>query len=102
MQDAVLVGVVHGAGDVEQAGDLGAGVAAGVPGQRGPLDELHREVLLALVLADLVDRHDVGVVEVRRRLGLGAEPGDVRLGGERARKIILRATIRFSDTCRAL
>ncbi len=59
-------------------------IAARVLRQRGPLDELHREVLLALVLADLVDRHDVGMVEVGRRLGLGAEPLDVAARGEAA------------------
>ena len=53
-------------------------------GQRGPLYEFHREVLLALVLADLVDRHDVGMVEIGGRLGLGAEALDVARRGERA------------------
>jgi hypothetical protein len=32
--------------------------------------------VLALVLADLVDRHDVGVIQVARRLGLLAKPLD--------------------------
>ena len=40
--------------------------------------------MLALVLADLVDRHDARMVEVGRRLGLGVEPLDVGLVGELA------------------
>ena len=47
-----------------------------------PVDVAHREVVLALVLADLVDRHDAGVVEVAGGLGLGVEPLDVGLAGE--------------------
>jgi hypothetical protein len=38
-----------------------------------PLDELHRVEDGVAVLADLVDRHDVGVVQPRR-LGLAPEP----------------------------
>ena len=49
-----------------------------------PLDEAHREIMLALVLADLVDRHDARMVEVGRRLGLGVEPLDVGLVGKLA------------------
>ena len=49
-----------------------------------PLDEAHAEVMLALVLADLVDRHDAGMVEVGGGLGLGVEPLDVGLVGELA------------------
>ena len=44
------------------------------------LDEAHAEIMLALVLADLVDRHDAGMVEVGGRLGLEVEPLDVGLG----------------------
>ena len=102
VQDAALVGVVHGPDHVDHALDLRARIAPGVLRQRGPLDELHRVVLLAFMLADLVDRHDVGMVEVGRRLGLGAEPLDVRLEAKLPARIILRATSRLSDTCRAL
>ena len=46
VDDAVLVGVVDGAGDVEGGHeDLGAGVGAGEGRQGAALDELHREVL---------------------------------------------------------
>ena len=49
-----------------------------------PLDEAHREIMLALVLADLEDRHDPRMIEVGRRLGLGMEAPDVGLVGELA------------------
>ena len=51
-----------------------------------PLDEAHREIMLALVLADLEDRHDARMVEVGRRLGLDVEPPHVGLGRELAGK----------------
>ena len=40
--------------------------------------------MLAVVFADLVDRHDVGVIEIRRRLGFLAEALHVRLRGQLA------------------
>ncbi len=39
-----------------------------------PLDELHRVEPDLTVLADLVNRHDVGVVQPRRGAGLAAKP----------------------------
>ena len=53
-------------------------------GEALALDEAHREIMLALVLADLVDRHDARMVEVGGGLGLGVEPLDVGLVGELA------------------
>jgi hypothetical protein len=47
------------------------------PGEAAALDQFHREVVPALVLADLVDRDDVRVVEAGGRLGLGLEALDV-------------------------
>ena len=47
-------------------------------------DELHREVVLAVVLADLVDRDDAGVVEQRHGLGLVLEPPQLVVAGEQA------------------
>ncbi len=38
------------------------------------LDELHDVVVQPVLLADAVDRHDVGVVQPRRRLRLALEP----------------------------
>ena len=55
-------------------------------GQAAALDELHRVVVHALVAAHGEDRHDVGMVQGRRDLGLDLEPGEllgVGSGGHR-------------------
>ena len=51
-----------------------------------PADELHRVVVDPLVLADAEDRHDVRVVQLRRRprLAAGTAPGPARRGRPRA------------------
>jgi hypothetical protein len=49
-----------------------------------PLHELHGDVADTRVLADLVQRHDVGVTEPCGRTGLALEAG----GGARARGIL--------------
>ena len=46
-------------------------------GQAAAVDELQREERQALVLADLVDLHDVRVLQPGDRLGLGAEAGQL-------------------------
>ena len=48
--------------------------------------ELQREERLALVLADLVDLHDVGMLQARDGLRLGLEAGQVRRAGVAARQ----------------
>ena len=53
-------------------------------GEVAPLDELHAEELLAVVLADLVDRHDPGVVQQGHRLGLVLEPAQLGVVGQHA------------------
>ena len=45
-------------------------------------DELHAEVALAVVLADLVDRDDAGVVEQRDGLGLVLKPTQLGVVGQ--------------------
>ena len=57
--------------------------------------------MLALVLADLEDRHDPRVVELGGSLGLGVEPFDLVLIGKWPAKIILRATVRLRLIWRA-
>ena len=76
MQDAALVGVVDGLGDGDH--QLGGGSRAGSAlGQHllevPPADQLHREVAPAFMLPDLVDRHDVGMIELGDRLHLVLE-----------------------------
>ena len=95
MQNASLMRVVHSAGDgrhqprgsprfaVEPRG-LNRQVAAG--------DELHAEVMVTLVLAHLVDRHDVGMIKVGRRFGLEAESHQVFGAGTSARPDHLQRT----------
>ena len=57
--------------------------------------------MLALVLADLEDRHDARMVEVGGRLGLGVEALDVGLVGELAGEDHLERDGRLRLTCRA-
>ena len=47
-----------------------------------PLDQLHGIERVPLMPPDLVDRHDVRMVETHNRLGLNQESADLRLGGE--------------------
>ena len=92
VQDAALVGVVHSASHAgDHAGDLHLAIlrplAGGVrrpqpeladsPRQAARLDQLHGQKVLAIVLADVVDRHDVGMIEMGGCLGLAAQTLDV-------------------------
>ena len=92
VDDAVLVGVVDRLADLPHEGeDLLDGDAGreGRPALRGglllPIDVvaevaslqvLHREEVAAVLLSDLVDLHDVGVLEAGGGLGLAREAGD--------------------------
>ena len=62
----------------------GSGPSASALREALAFDEAHREKMLALVLADLEDRHDAWMVEVGGGLGLGVEAFDVGLVGELA------------------
>ncbi len=53
-----------------------------IPCQTASLHQLHREVVLAVVAADFVDGHDVGVVQVGGGLGLLAKAGHIGRAGE--------------------
>ena len=46
-------------------------------GQTFAVDETHRKIMLPLMLADFMDRHDARMIEVCRRLGLGVEALDI-------------------------
>ena len=100
------MGVLHRLGDLlDQVGRLARRQRAvgDLCGQAAALDEAHAEVVLALVLADLVDGDDARMVEVGGGLGLDVEPlaRRPRRRGCPAR-IILSATGRLRLTCRAL
>ena len=87
MEDAAHVGVLDGFGRLDHQGH---GRAEIVPergeliGEVAPLDELHAEIALAVVLADFVNRDDAGVVEQRDGLGLVLEPAQVGVVGQHA------------------
>jgi len=55
-------------------------------GQASTIKEAHREIVMAGVLADFVDRDDIGVVEVGGRLGLMEKPLDLPFGGHLPRQ----------------
>ena len=104
VEDAALVGVVDGpaASATSRAAARGSFCEAVEPlGEAAALDQLHAEVVLALVLADLVDRHDVGVVEPATA---SASFWNRRSSASSARtpaRIIFRATRRFRLSCLA-
>jgi hypothetical protein len=80
LADPALVGVMHrsrGNGH-DLNGTAGVGHESRQVLREAPaVDQLHREVEPPLVLADLVNGHDVGVIELGRVLGLGAEARDL-------------------------
>ena len=67
-------------------GDLGRPAGQELPlgvediPQRTPGDQLHDDVVGALLLPPVVDRHDVGMAQVGGGLGFLAEPGDEGVG----------------------
>ena len=96
MQDALLMRVVdrlsHRLDDLCPPLKLGTrnfelGTRFGTPFcQTSPFHIIHREVLLAFVFANFVNRHDVGMLQSGRRLGFGAEALHVCGAGQLAGK----------------
>ncbi len=81
MHDALLVRVVERARQLDADLDDVLGrhrlVRLQRLGERLPLDELHRDVRMALVFADVEHRHDVGVRKHAGALRLAQEPAVV-------------------------
>ena len=80
VQDAALVGEVDGSGhgfDQTGGGLRSKDCLADYLGEAAALDELHAEIMLAVLGADLVDGQDVRVIEVGGGLGLGAKAAHV-------------------------
>ncbi len=76
VQDSALVGVLHRVGDCRhQLGRRPRLLEFREPLREiSPLDELHAEEATAVLFADVVDRHDIGMIELGDRLGLVAKP----------------------------
>ena len=87
VQNTLLMGVLNCFREGFQIGrrPLGREGASGLQlGKIGALDEIHREVADPLVLADLVNGDNVGVLQPGRGGGLGAEPADIFRAGKLA------------------
>ena len=54
-------------------------------GQVAAVDQLHAEVVVSFVFADLVDRHDMRMIQVRGRFGFQAEAMEIAGRREPAR-----------------
>ena len=81
MDDAALVGADGWPGSATMASrPCSCGGGGGLPAEAcapaAALDELQREVRRLAVLADLVDLHDVGVLQPGDGLGLAAEAAE--------------------------
>jgi hypothetical protein len=84
VQDAALMGVMHRPrhrGDELDRRTL-LGEVLDAPRQRTAVDQFHAEEGLAVLFADLVNGHDVGVIEVGCLFRLGAKPLPVRRRSE--------------------
>ena len=102
----LVVGELQPAGRLQDVAGRHLGVELAVlldqVAQRLALDELHAEVVDALVLADVVDLHDVVVDELGGGVGLAGEAGhERRVAWPSAGFITFSATLRSSDICRA-
>ena len=105
VDDAAVVGRVDGGRQsFHNPSRLGRGQRRPLEfvGQAAALDEFQRKIRLALTLADLIDLHDVGVLQAGHRFGFAAETLD--LTGARIVRSHdhLDATNRFKSRWRAL
>ncbi len=85
VQDSALMSVMHGASHRRHQARGIAGVVPKSGGQQceiAAFDQLHAEIVVAFVLTHLIDRDDMGMIEVRGGLGLEPEPHQVIGGGE--------------------
>ena len=87
VEDASLVRVMDGAGDIGQQprGRAGVGGEFGQAiGEATAVDQLHAEIAVVAVGAHLMDGDDIGVVERGDGLGLEPEPPAVVVAGQPA------------------
>ena len=86
VEESLAVRMVDGAGHDRDQPRGGAGIVAeplGLPRQAAAIHELHAEERPIFVLAHLIDRHDVRVIQVGRELGLAEESLSLRRGRHR-------------------
>jgi hypothetical protein len=86
MDDAALVGIVHCSGqqfDETRGGTRRLGLAVDPLFQAASLDEFEGKIGAAFVLADIVDLHDVGVLQAR--CGLSFREKSFAIVGSRVR-----------------
>ena len=106
VQDAAFVSVMDRAGHGRHQPRGRArvvGVTLDMVGQVAAFNQFHAEVVVAFVFADLVDRHDMRMIQVRGRFGFQAEAMQIAGRREPARPHHLDAPAsRFKLTCRAL
>src|SRR5215467_7128369 len=84
MQDAVLVRVMHGAGQLHNQVHCPADrywLALDHFIQLAAFNEVHAEIALAIAFADLKDGNDSWVLEAGGSFGLAAETLQMRFGG---------------------
>ena len=85
VQDSALVSVMHGASHRRHQARGIAGVVPEPGGQEceiAAFDQLHAEIVVALVLTHLIDRDNMRMIEVRGGLGLKSEAEQVIIGRE--------------------
>src|SRR5438128_2836450 len=86
MENAALVGMMDGAGhrgEQPRGAALIAAEALEVIGEAAAFEQLHAEEGGASEIADVVDRHDVGMIEIGRLFSLVAEALDLLRRGTR-------------------
>ena len=71
-------------------------IVEGLPG-----DELHGDIMQSGLLTDAIDRHDVCMVQVRRRLSLTLEPLQCFGSSKLWAGSTFQATCRPRETCSA-
>ncbi|MCI0541752.1 MAG: hypothetical protein L0Z50_41675 [Verrucomicrobiales bacterium] len=86
MEDAAVVGELHGFGDGLQVSSRLFGQERMILHQSREvrsIDIIHHQKMLAFVQAHFMDRDDVGVLQAARRRGFNAEAANLFSAGQR-------------------
>src|SRR6185503_15643417 len=87
MQHSMLMRIMHRLSDSSDITRRSFGHQRAGPrkfAQRHAVDVVHAEVVLALLLAEVMDGDDVRMLEARGQFGLGAQTIQVNLGSQRS------------------